>query len=170
MLLFGYKRCSQSKFERLLELRDSFYTKQGIFHQKALRARNFNSIDKWSEKRRMYHDLWCRCNHLIYEMRNVSLDIRYEVDRDCELSIYKARLKEKEERRQLFLTKYRYGIWFFSNSLHADYGSFICGRCGIEFYHSPARIYLAGEVVYECCCGNCTNSLIDTDNGKYPYE
>ncbi len=171
MYLFGYKRCSATSFQRLLLLRDSFYIKQKVCHQKALRAKKFYSIDKWSEKRRMYHDLWCRCNHLIHEMRNVSPDIRNEVDNFYELAVYKARLKQKEEKRQAFLTKYRYNIWFYSNSLTADYGTFTCNICSVKFYHSPARIYLAGKIIHDCCCGNCTNNLIGKDNnGKYPFE
>lgn len=118
----------------------------------------------------MYRTLWLRCQHLIFKMRSIASEAGYEIARRNELYAYEGRLKRKEENRQLFLTKYRYGIWFFSNSLHADYGTFICSKCGVEFYHSPARISLAGKVVYNCCCGNCTNYLIGEDYGKYPYE
>lgn len=170
MCSLDYKRCSEASFKRLLELRNSFESKQRMCTQKAHRARNYDKIEEWSQKGIMYRNLWRRCHNLIFEMRDISADIRYESDRMCELNRYKAKLKEKEEKRQLFLTKYRYGLWFFSNSFHADYGTFICSICGIEFYHSPARIYLAGKVIYGCCCGNCTNNLIGTDNGRYPYE
>lgn len=162
--------CSEAFSQKLLKLRDSFYSKYKTSAQKADRARNYEIIKKWRNQEIMYLNLWRRCNSLIYDMRDISPEIRYEVNRECELNAYNAKLKRKEENRKIFLTQYRYGIWFFSNSFNADYGTFTCSKCGMRFHHSPARIYLAEKVIYECCCGYCTNSLIGTDNGKYPYE
>ena len=70
---------------------------------------------------------------------------------------------------QVITNRHTYGMWFMSNSLTADYGTFECGQCGRTFYHSPSEIYKDGKTVYECCCGYCTNNIIFTDWHSKPY-
>jgi len=69
------------------------------------------------------------------------------------------------------IMKHRFATWYDNSlSLDADVGLFFCDRCGRRFTHSPSRILLKGESVYDCCCGYCTNHIIEADWQYEPYE
>lgn len=155
---------------RLRELRGNFLEKEKNHSKRESRMRTSKSLHQCIEKRKLYRALWKRCNDLIYACRDVDPVIRYEVEQECIRSEYKARLRRKEEKKQLHLSSHKYSLHFFSNSLNADYGTFVCERCGCEFYHSPSTILLAGKVIYQYCCGYCTNAIIQADWGEQVYE
>ena len=74
------------------------------------------------------------------------------------------------------MKKHYYSQWFLRTSLDNDYGSFFCEKCNCTFYHSPSRITYGEdgeedkEVIYNCCCGNCTNGIIYNDWHEKPYK
>lgn len=72
-------------------------------------------------------------------------------------SYKKWRAEKKAEKKKVFETTYRFGVWFMQTSLGADYGEYTCQKCKRTFYHSPCEIYLAKEKLYNCACGYCTN-------------
>jgi hypothetical protein len=76
---------------------------------------------------------------------------------------YTSSLKRKEERRILFQKSFRARPWFYQTRFSADYGSFKCTICNLEFYHSPSKIYKAQNKIYNCVCGYCTNSIIKSN-------
>lgn len=65
--------------------------------------------------------------------------------------------------------KRKYAKWFFSDSLGADYGSFVCDICHSTFYHSPAEIHQGETKLHNCVCGICTNTIIFQDHNTTVY-
>lgn len=53
-----------------------------------------------------------------------------------------------------------YSLWYPSNHLHFEAGNFTCERCNLGFTHSPATIKRGAKVLYDSCCGECSNELI----------
>jgi hypothetical protein len=161
----------QDKIAKAARLYDSFEAKAKLFREKAFRARTGCSLKKNSESSRLYSALENRSRNLLMELLELpGKNIREGIARECIMDEYKAVLKRKEERRRDFMGKHRYSMWFLSNSLGSDYGLFHCGKCGAEFYHSPSTIRLGGKIIYQYCCGRCTNDIISRDWGKYPYN
>lgn len=155
----------QNERRRLLIL--SLEAKRQLYCDKADRARKYEISHAW---------------HLKYQtvfrilMKAYAPLVPYGFDRFGQSDTWrqnfnrerwaKHRAQRIEEGKKRFLTSYTYSLWFLSNSTTADYGEFECDSCGRTFYHSPSTIRKAGKLVYNCCCGRCTNELI-TPN---PYD
>lgn len=45
--------------------------------------------------------------------------------------------------------------WFANPSLSADYGVFICRKCGVEFCYSPRNIMDGDTAIAACLCADC---------------
>lgn len=75
-----------------------------------------------------------------------------------------------ERGRNKFLNTHFYTSWFFGMSLSDDYGTYQCDYCNRTFHHSPSKITKAAKTVYECCCGYCTNEIIQRDHKELPYS
>lgn len=72
-------------------------------------------------------------------------------------------LERKEAKKKRFETKIFYEPLFYSTSLNADYGTFVCSECGYTFYHSPSAIYQGRKLISANTCGNCTNKFLKAD-------
>lgn len=161
-----------NKMVILKRLHASFSAKEEHYASKMDRARSMEKVDFYHEKRKLYSDVRFRTTGLTFALhRRYCSDkkISDSVDSDMIRSEYEVRLERKERGRQDFLTKHRYAPWFMQTSLSADYGTFVCDRCGGTFYHSPSTITLAGKTVHKCCCGHCTNTIINRDWHEEPY-
>ena len=88
---------------------------------------------------------------------------RYDKDMlELDYKHYNRRLLErKAERKKQFETKATYETMFYSTSLNADYGQFVCSKCGRTFYHSPSKIYRGKNLIISHICGYCTNQYFD---------
>lgn len=160
------------KMAALKRFHDSFSAKEKHNESKMNRARGMEKVDFYHEKRKLYSDLCFRAIELAFALRKrycSDKKISSSVDSDMIRSEYEVRLERKESGRQDFLTKHRYAPWFMQTSLSTDYGMFVCDRCGGTFYHSPSAITLAGKSVHKCCCGHCTNTIINADWHEEPY-
>lgn len=150
------KPITAEKKEDIRQFCKYLYHKYRENNDKSFRARKQENIDKFWERRNRYWDTFKRWTPL-YRQFPARID-------------YELRLEKKEERRIEFQTKHTYSMWFFSNSLGADYGQYQCNNCQRTFYHSPATIKLAAKVVYACACGYCTNNIIERDWNETPYD
>ena len=162
----------KNKTEKLKRLNSSFLEKKELHRKKMMRARKFETEEFHSEKYKLYYLLSSRASDLAYNIRRHFLYEKRITDWGDAENIkmdYRIRLSKKAKGRENYLTKHKYGLWFLGSSLGADYGEFTCDKCGCTFYHSPSEITLAGKVVYNCCCGHCTNSIINRDWGEEPY-
>lgn len=166
------REVEKSKMENLKKLNLYFIEKREFYRKKMMRARNIETCEINSEKYKLYYSLSRRASDLAYNVRRRFLYDKSIIDwgdADRAKIEYEVRLKRKAEGREIFLSRHKYALWFLGASLGADYGTFTCDKCGFTFYHSPSTIKLAGKVVYDCCCGNCTNSIINRDWGEEPY-
>lgn len=163
---------AKNKLEKIKRLNRSFIGKKDLHNKKMMRARKFETSEFHLEKFNLYHSLSRRASDLAYNIRRHLLYDKSITDWGDAESIrieYRLRLDKKAKGRDNYLTKHKYGLWFLGSSLGADYGEFTCNKCGCSFYHSPSEITLAGKVIYKCCCGHCTNSIIKRDWGEEPY-
>lgn len=151
---------NQSKEQRLETFNAFCYKKEREYFEKSRRARKASNQEKYWEKAMKYQVAKSKSYALLRILRS------YYSPKETYLS----EKREKEERKQLFLNKHTYGMWFFSQSFNADYGSYRCGVCYRTFYHSPSTIKKAGKVVYGCACGYCTNEIIGADWNEQPYH
>lgn len=166
------REIAKGKLEKLKRLNEFFSGKREFYRKKMMLARKIETCESAKEKYDLYYSLSRRTSDLAYNVRRRFLYDQKTIDwGDAEnfRIEYNVRLQKKAEGRENFLTRHKYGLWFLGSSLGADYGTFYCDKCGSTFYHSPSEITLAGKVVYKCCCGNCTNSIINRDWGKEPY-
>lgn len=166
------KQAYINKMAILKRLHDSFSAKEKLNASKMHRARTMEKVDFYSEKRKLYSDLCFRAMELAFALRKrycSDKKISASVDSDMIRCEYEVRLERKARGRQDYLNKHRYTPWFIQTSLGADYGTFVCDRCGGTFYHSPSTITLADKTVHKCCCGHCTNTIINRDWHEEPY-
>lgn len=167
-----YSIIYDKKLNKLKKLHQHFQYCEIEYNKKMKRARSFEKNEKYRSLAHFYSQLVKRTIDLYYLMRNSYLKILGHVDYSTEFirADYNYRMKEKEKRAKEFRAKHRFDVWFMQTSLSADYGSFICDKCNRNFYHSPARITLAGKTIYNCCCGYCTNEIVGQDWEKTPYH
>lgn len=161
------------KLEKLHRIYLHLNAQKEFFKGKWKRARSVSSIDEYSEKTKQYRELAYRCSNLSYALSRVQRlgkEKAAEFDREWIRQEYNGQLKRKETNRQKFLSLHWCAPWFMQMSLNSDYGTFKCDCCGGRFHHSPSTIRLAGKVIYECCCGHCTNRIISRDWNNSPYS
>lgn len=156
------------KIEKLKMLRDFFFAKEDLYDKKWKRARVSKSIDFHFEKWKLYTKLIKRCSDLAYRIRKGKR--AFEKDTCTDEFEYNVKQRIKAKNREEFETLHRYGPWFMQCSLRSDYGTFTCDKCGSTFYHSPSTITKGVKTIYECCCGHCTNSIIQRDHDQTPFH
>lgn len=159
--------------EKAGHLANSLLEKHNFSCKKGSRSRSLKSLNKWSEKRELYIKSYMRANELhtrLKGFRNMGFETLRDFWKWQSKGHDKYRLEQKEKRKIEFENKHRYSPWFYSNSFGADYGTYSCDACKRNFHHSPSTITLAGKVVYNCACGNCTNSIIYRDWKEYPFN
>ncbi|WP_303019791.1 hypothetical protein [Parabacteroides goldsteinii] len=161
----------EEKLEKLKELHQHFQDREAEYSKKLKRAHSFEKSEKYDDLKRVYSLLQERTVNLSFMVRNRYANQRIiaevysvQIKRD-----YQYRLQRKTKRAEELKTKHRYSPWFLQTSLEADYGVFVCDKCGQQFYHSPSGISLNGIKVYDCCCGYCTNTIIGRDWNETPY-
>ncbi len=161
----------EKKLKRLQELHRHFQNCEIEINKKRKRARSWEKKEEYDDLQRMYSRLQARTIDLCFMIRARcgNQRIRSEVDSQQIRSEYQYRLQRKKNRAEELKTKHRYSPWFLQTSLEADYGTFVCDKCGQQFYHSPSGISLNGKKVYDCCCGYCTNTIIGRDWNETPY-
>lgn len=156
------------RLTKVRELNKIFQERLTFYWNKYRRARKWEIQEQHFQRWKLYNKLCRRISRLLYEMTR-NPDVKKEVDQDCIRSEYRARLRRKAENKEKFMNLRRCTIWFMSESFGADYGEYKCDKCGRTFFHSPATIRLAGKVLYDCCCGHCTNDIMFRDWGKEIY-
>jgi len=152
----------ENKELRAIELHEYIEDKRDYFWKKYERARKREIQNKHYEKYKMYRDFSYRSVQLVYSIR--SKDVFGKVPYFLKLDPKKyteRRQKEKEEKRIKFENTYRIALWFYSESLTADYGTHHCDKCSSQFHHSPSEVYLGAKKQYSNACGYCVNNLLD---------
>lgn len=156
------------KEARRNELYHSLHNKREVYYTKFCRAKNAARKEHWWAKYILL------AQFLLNQKQTQARNTRRFGQPDEFIQRYRniAWWKDYQERRKAkgqhkFLQTCHYNLWFFSGSLTADYGTFRCDRCGLTFHHSPSTITRAAKPVYTCCCGYCTNELVQNQSKPY---
>ncbi len=158
------------RLKRAIDLFEKINAKTEFHYKKWNKARKRENIDFHYDKYVFYRGFSRRASDLIFSIRKGEKfgDGRewFEMNADEYKQMI---LKRKEENRLKFESNYRVYLYFFSESLGADYGTFNCDSCGREFYHSPSTVYLGAKRKYSCCCGHCVNTLMIRNKQEEVY-
>lgn len=161
----------ESKLAKAQSLRRSFIEKSNTFYNKSERARS-------SKNRQAHYEQYTKLRALYFRADDLAYRIEYPAFFPFNNSVvakshYAARLERKAKGKEKYLEdlkKPRYSMWHIGNSFSADYGEFVCDKCGDTFYHSPSTITQDKTELYHTCCGYCTNNIIGAYWNSKPYE
>nr|WP_321357204.1 hypothetical protein [uncultured Draconibacterium sp.] len=160
------KIITDTKNDRAEALFVSFNNHAKHYWEKWERARKYENKEAHYKKYKYYRNLHYRAYQLY---RNLELKKKFGEGRlwfEQTAEQWKQwRLDIKKERRLQFESTIQIALYFLSESLRADYGTYTCSRCGSTFYHSPCNIYRGAKKEYECCCGHCANRIL-MNNGQ----
>jgi hypothetical protein len=161
---------SNSKLEKVRKLNKYYGEKSGFFYRKWQRARKSESRQSHFKNYRFYGDLALRSVNLYNKLNNTlkfgEVNEWSQMDPKWYIEFI---TKRKSERKKHFDSKYRIQLHFRSESLNADYGTFICDHCNWTFHHSPSTVYKGSVKTYSNCCGNCVNSLLERNKQQEIY-
>ena len=124
------------------------------FHRKKWERARKNETRKYHyEKMRSYADHILRGMKLVSSLQYPSVfgttDVLLRYDRENYVKQYKERIeKQKLEAKEKFESNYRIALWFYSESLTADYGTHQCDKCSRTYHHSPSEVYLGAKKEY----------------------
>lgn len=151
---------------KAISLFDRLEAKRKFHNKKWDRARKWENQDFHYKKMRLYADISHRAWKLVFAIRNKSrfgeqcVLLRY--DKENYVKNYTERIKkQKEEAKNKFDSRYRISLWFYSESLTADYGTHQCDKCSRTYHHSPSEVYLGAKKEYSNACGYCVNNLLE---------
>ena len=146
---------------KALDLYDSLISKEDFHRKKWDRARKRETQKYHYDKMCAYSKHRFRCGTLLFSLRRnekfgaaphyLKLDGKRYTER---------KLKQKEEGRIKFESTYRVALWFYSESLTADYGTHHCDKCSRKYHHSPSSVFLGAKKVHHHACGYCVNSIL----------
>lgn len=157
---------NEKKLERTKALYDYFRKQEGHFDNKWNRARKYENKMAHYDKYKYYRKLHDRAYQLY---RRLEVGRKFGTGRMWfeqtaeQWKQFRAELKQK--RRLEFESCVKVAVYFMSESLRSDYGTFTCSKCGSTFYHSPCNIYRGANMERENVCGHCANTIL-TNNGQ----
>lgn len=137
----------------------------------ALKENNTDIYERYHFKSALYRNFEKRCIDLAWCLKHNKKFGEVPSWFYLEYDSYNRLLaSRKAERKANFENTHRIRVWFLQTSLSADYGSFVCNKCGSTFYHSPTEVKLGKSVKYTCICGDCVNSIVTRDGGKMVFH
>ena len=161
----------EQKLALIEALHTSLFDKTELYRKKMLRARSIKMVDKWESLWQRYRRTTMRTQRLYWDIKTGARFPEGRNSWEPTPEQYKQRSKEwKAKRKAEFDQKIFVGMWFYSTSFGADYGTFNCHSCGRQFYHSPATLYRGKEKLHECTCGHCVNQTLRNNRQDLVYQ